>query len=182
MLLAAGLSRRYGGNKLLAQVEGEALYRRAFAALPARLFSRAAVVSGCGEILTAAEELGYLAVPNRDGAAGQSLSLRLGLAAVEEGAQGVLFAVCDQPWLRRESVERLLRAWEEAPEEIAALSWRGRRGNPVIFPAWTFPELKRLTGDVGGAAALRAHPDRVRLVEAEEERELRDVDRREDRE
>lgn len=175
VLLASGLSRRYGSNKLLELVDGLPLYRRAFAALPAPLFHRAAVVSCYDEILLAAEEAGYLPVLNPAPEEGQSLSLRLGLEAVAEGA-AVLFSVCDQPRLTRESVQALLSAYQAHPGSITALSHRGRRGNPVIFPALYFPELMALTGDTGGSPILRAHPEALRLVEAVSPEELEDMD------
>lgn len=175
VLLASGLSRRYGSNKLLELVDGLPLYRRAFAALPAPLFHRAAVVSCYDEILLAAEEAGYLPVLNPAPEEGQSLSLRLGLEAVAEGA-AVLFSVCDQPRLTRESVQALLSAYQAHPGSITALSHRGHRGNPVIFPALYFPELMALTGDTGGAPILRAHPEALRLVEAVSPEELEDMD------
>lgn len=178
VLLAAGLGRRFGGNKLLYPVEGEPLYLHTFEAIPPEMFRRAAVVSGYGEILTVARSRGYLPVSNPHPLEGQSLSVKLGLQAVEEGADGVLFAVCDQPWLRRESVEKLVAAWTEEPHRIFALSAQGRRGNPVIFPARFFPELAALTGDVGGGAVLKKHPEELRLVEAGSARELEDMDTR----
>ena len=45
VLLASGAGRRFGGNKLLAQVDGVPLIRRAMAAVPPVLFARAAVCS-----------------------------------------------------------------------------------------------------------------------------------------
>lgn len=176
VLLASGLSRRYGSNKLLESVDGLPLYRRAFAALPAPLFHRAAVVSCYDEILRAAEGAGYLPVFNPAPKEGQSLSLRLGLEAVAEDSAAVLFSVCDQPRLTLESVKALLAAHQRRPGRVTALSHRGRRGNPVIFPALYFPELMALTGDTGGAPILRAHPEALQLVEAASLEELEDMD------
>lgn len=177
VLMASGAAVRFGGNKLLHRVEGLPMICRAFQALPARLFYRAAVVSACPEILSLAAEHGYLPVPNPDAAQGQSASVRLGLAALGK-VDGALFAVCDQPWLERGSVLRLLDAFARHPDRICALSWQGRRGNPVLFPPDLFPALLALTGDRGGGAVIRA--ERLLLVEAGSPRELRDVDAPED--
>ena len=51
-----------------------------------------------------------------------------------------------------------------------------RRGNPAVFPRDLFGELAALTGDVGGGAVIRRHPERLILVEAASPRELADVD------
>ena len=55
------------------------------------------------------------------------LSVRLGLAALAD-LDGVMFCVCDQPWLRRDSVERLLADFSGHPGCICSLSWKGERG------------------------------------------------------
>ncbi len=175
VLMAAGAGRRFGGNKLLYPVEGVPLIDRAMAALPAALFPLAAVVSRCPEILTRAAASGYLPVDNPGAGEGQSASVRLGLAALG-GVDAALFAVCDQPFLTTESIMRLISAFQASPGCIHALSWQGRRGNPVIFPRICFPDLLALRGDTGGGAVIRARPDLLRLTEAASPAELRDVD------
>ena len=175
VLLASGAGRRFGSNKLLARVEGVPLYRRAMAALSPAPFGRMAVCSPYPEILSAGAEYGFLPLPNPDAAEGISASIRLGLAHMG-GMDGVLFAVCDQPFLTTQSLIRLINAFEESKNAVCALSWGGRRGNPVLFPADLFGELAALTGDTGGSAVIRRHPERLRLVEAASPRELADVD------
>lgn len=175
MLMASGLSRRFGADKLLQPVEGVPMIRRAMEAVPAGLFERAVVVSAHPDILKLAGERGYLPVANPRPEEGQAASVRLGLSELLDMV-GVLFAVCDQPWLTRASVERLAEDFAAHPRRICALGWRGRRGNPAIFPADTFHELLALTGDRGGGRVIRSHPELLRLVEAGRPEELRDVD------
>ena len=175
VLLASGFARRFGGNKLLYPVEGRSLVERAMDACPPELFRRAVAVSQYDEVLDLAAGRGYLPVPNLHPERGQSESVKLGLSFLSD-CDGVLFAVCDQPWLTRESVERLLAAFRDRPEAIAALSWRGQRGNPVLFPRDLFPALAALEGDAGGGPVLRDHPERLVLVEAASPRELEDLD------
>lgn len=175
VLMASGSGARFGGNKLLCPVDGAPMILRAFAAVPAGLFARACAVSCYPDILALAEARGYLAVPNPDAAQGQSASIRLGLSRLTD-LDGVLFSVCDQPWLRRDSVERLLADFSVHPGCVCSLSWQGERGSPAVFPRDLFPELLSLTGDRGGGGVIRAHRDRLRLVEASGAEELWDVD------
>lgn len=175
VLMASGAAARFGSNKLLYPVEGVPMIQRAFDAVPPRLFARACVVSCYPEVLALAQERGYVPVPNPDAAQGQSASVRLGLAGLAE-MDGVLFSVCDQPWLRRESVERLLTDFTAHPRRICALSWRGARGSPVVFPNDLFPALLALTGDRGGGGIVRANRERLHLVEASTPMELQDMD------
>ena len=101
--------------------------------------------------------------------------IRLGLADLRN-MDGVLFSVCDQPNLTTKSIENLINSFLESPDFIHALSWQGRRGNPVLFPKALFPELMALTGDAGGSAVIRRQAELLRLTEAGSPRELSDVD------
>ncbi|MGN8896930.1 nucleotidyltransferase family protein [Flavonifractor sp. HCP28S3_F3] len=179
VLLASGQGRRFGSNKLLAEVEGIPLYRRAMDTLAGAGLHRLAVCSPYPEILAAGENSGFLPLRNEHAAEGISASVRLGLSAMED-LDGVLFAVCDQPYLTTESIINLINSFQELKTAICALSWQGQRGNPVIFPRDLFGELAALTGDVGGGAVIRRHPDRLLLVEAFSTWELSDVDKPED--
>lgn len=179
VLLASGQGRRFGSNKLLAEVEGVPLYRRAMDTLAGAGLHRLAVCSPYPEILAVGENFGFLPLRNDHAAEGISASVRLGLSAMED-LDGVLFAVCDQPYLTTKSIKNLINSFQESKAAICALSWKGQRGNPVVFPRDLFGELAALTGDVGGGAVIRRHPDRLVLVEVFSTRELSDVDKPED--
>ena len=179
VLLASGLGRRFGSNKLLRLVEGVPLYRRAMTTLAGAGLDRLAVCSPYQEVLEAGEELGFLPLYNLDGAEGISASIRLGVSRMGD-MDGVLFSVCDQPFLTTKSIIRLKDTFEESKDAICALSWGGKRGNPVLFPADLLGELAALTGDTGGGAVVKRHPERLVLVEAFSPKELSDVDKPED--
>ena len=175
VLMASGLGRRFGSNKLLTAVEGIPLYRRAMTVLAGAGFDRLAVCSPYREVLSAGESMGFLPLYNPDGAEGIAASVRLGVTQME-GMDGVLFSVCDQPFLTTQSIINLINAFQESKTSICALAWQGRRGNPVLFPADLFGELATLTGDRGGGVLIKRHPHRLMLVEAASPRELADID------
>ena len=78
---------------------------------------------------------------------------------------GCMFLPGDQPLLRRESIAHLVDCWRRRPDKLAALSHGGVRGNPCLFPARFFPELRALQGDCGGSAVIRRHEDALLLYE-----------------
>lgn len=174
VIMAAGNAARFGTNKLLAEVGGRSLIRRALDAVPLDLLHAAVVVTQYPEVEALAWERGFRTVENDRPDLGISRTIRLGLTALGE-VEGAMFLVSDQPLLRRETVAAALRRFQDAPERIVALSAGGRRGNPCVFPGKFFPELLALRGDRGGSAVIRAHPEALLLVEAAEE-ELWDVD------
>ena len=172
VVLAAGNARRFGSNKLKAEVDGESLIRRALEAVPSGLVT--VVVSQYPEILALAGEYGFAAVLNDQPGLGLSRSVRLGLEQLLD-CDGVLFLVADQPWLKRDSAEALAALWAQNPGKIAAMAHDGIRGNPCLFPARFYPELLELTGDRGGSAVIRRHEDALILLETDA-LELADVD------
>ena len=174
VVMAAGNARRYGNNKLAAQLRGRSLILRALEAVPAEQFDTVVVVTQYPEIMRLAAEFHFAAVLNEHPEYGISHTIQLGLTGLRD-CGGVLFQVSDQPLLRRESVAELVRLWKRSPESIAAVGHNGVRGNPCLFPARFFPELLELREDRGGNAVIRRHEEDLMLLEVPTE-ELYDVD------
>ena len=176
VVMASGLGRRFGGNKLLALFRGKPLIQWALD-ITEGLFSRRVVVTRSREVaeLCRRQEVPVVfhSLPFR------SDTVRLGLEALGE-LPGCLFCPADQPLLSRETVEAL--AWHAArePEWIWRTAWQGKAGAPVLFPRWAFPELRSLPEGKGGGAVAARYPERVRLIPVSGPWELADVDRPED--
>lgn len=174
VVMAAGNARRFGDNKLAAQLRGRSLILRALEAVPAEMFDNVVVVTQYPEIMRLVKEFHFSAIHNEHPDWGISHTIRLGLTALRD-CNGVLFLVSDQPLLQRESVAELVRLWKQQPDRIAALAHGGVRGNPCLFPARFFPELLELREDHGGNTVIRRHEDALVLLEVGAQ-ELTDVD------
>ena len=174
VVMAAGNARRYGDNKLAAQLRGRSLILRALEAVPTEAIDSAVVVTQYPEIMRLAGEFHFAAVYNEHPDYGISHTIELGLTGLRD-CDGVMFLVSDQPLLRRKSVAALARLWKSHPDSIAALSHGGVRGNPCVFPARFYPELLELTEDRGGNAVIRRHEEDLVLLEVDGA-ELYDVD------
>jgi CTP:molybdopterin cytidylyltransferase MocA len=161
VVLAAGNSVRFHGNKLNAVFCGKTLFERALSAVPLEKFRAAVVVTQHEELAKKAEQAGFTTVHNPDPEMGISRSVRLGLEKVRAEADHVMFMVADQPMLKRATLEKLIEYSVCHPGMIAAPSFEGRRGNPVIFPKEFFEELMRAEGDSGGRGVIEAHRDRL---------------------
>lgn len=154
VVMAAGNARRFGENKLAAQLRGRSLILRALEAVPAEKFDKVVVVTQYPEVMRLAGEFHFAAIHNPHPDYGISHTIELGLTALRD-CDGVLFQVSDQPLLRRESVAELVDRWRTRPEKIVALGHGGVRGNPCLFPARFFPELLELREDHGGNTVIR---------------------------
>lgn len=174
VVMAAGNARRFGENKLAAQLRGRSLILRALEAVPVEMFDTVVVVTQYPEIMRLAKEFHFAAVCNEHPDYGISHTIQLGLTGLRD-CDGAMFLVSDQPLLKRESVAELVRLWKQQPEKITALAHGGVRGNPCLFPARFFPELFELREDHGGNTVIRRHEEDLVLLETAEQ-ELTDVD------
>ena len=181
ILMASGYSSRFGDNKLTVKYRGKTLFELAAESLPKEAFSDIVAVTQYEEIERMSKRYGFRCERNPMEDPAVSRTILLGLEAVERyGADACMFCVCDQPCRTKGSIQKLIACFQAQPEKIAALDYRGRRGNPVIFPSRYFAELKHLKGDRGGSAVMKRHPGEIVLSQAESELELMDVDTIED--
>ena len=168
--LAAGLSTRYGSNKLLALVNGQPLYQHGLAILADYRQNhpdqcQIIVVTRFPEIIASARAIGAQIVENDQPEAGISHSIRLGLAAVGESdsvcpdRRAAVFLVADQPWLKNETLAAFLDRARVTPSGILTVGHAGIPGNPVSFDQVYFPELMTLEGDHGGRVVCVRHAD-----------------------
>lgn len=170
VLMASGLGRRFGADKLMADFDGSPLISRAIEATDG-LFDKRLLLTRSAAAAEYARARGVQvhlhALPRRSDA------MRLGLAEMAE-MDGCLFCPCDQPLLTRQTVAALAAAFARQPETIWRPAAEGQPGAPVVFPRWAFAELAAVQQG-GGSAVAAAHPDKVRLLEVDAW-ELFDVD------
>ena len=172
VIMASGLGKRFGGNKLMADFRGRPMIQMALDATEG-LFARRVVVTRHEDVAALCREQGIEVLlhdlPHR------SDTVRLGLEALGE-LDGCMFLPGDQPLLRRETVARLLDCWRESPETIVRPIHEDTVGSPVLFPAWTFTELRNLPEGKGGGVVIRNHPHDVLGVSVSDPFELADAD------
>ncbi len=174
VIMASGQSKRFGGNKLLADFHGEPMISRILAATDG-LFSRRVLVTRHPEISAICNERGIDVVlhdlPYR------SDTVRLGLEALG-GVNGCMFCAADQPLLRRDTIASLLLAYADDPASIWRAAFGETPGSPVLFPKWAFVELMDLPQGKGGGYVAGKYLDRVRTLPVQDEYELMDADDR----
>ena len=177
VIMASGLGSRFGGNKLLARLDGRPLLDWVMDATQG-VFARPVVVTRHREVEEWCVQ-NHMPVVLHD-LPGRNDTVRLGLEALGDDLAGCLFCAGDQPLLAPDSVLALALAASQEPDTIWRLAYEGEGGTPVLFPRWAFSELKHLPHGAGGSALLRKYPQRVRAIPVRNQRELWDVDRPDD--
>ena len=183
ILLAAGRSTRFGGDKLIARLAhapadvaagtpvGVAAGRHLVDALPDSFAVVRPSDAALGERLRA---LGLRIVPCATADDGMSARLACGVAAAQD-ADGWVVALADMPWIAPATI-RAIAAALATGADIAAPSFDGRRGHPVGFARRHGAALAALTGDTGARLLIEANRSRVAVIAVDDEGVVRDVD------
>jgi molybdenum cofactor cytidylyltransferase len=180
LVLAAGRSSRMApANKLLIEVDGVPMARRAVdAALASQAVATIAVIGNeAARVRQAFAGCDIVIVENPDFADGLSSSLRAGLASLPDGIDGVLVLLGDMPRITAAHLDRLIAAF--APDEGRAIcipTHRAKRGNPILWDARFLPDMRTLDGDQGARGLIGRHADQVCEVEMPDDAVLLDVD------
>ena len=183
IVLAAGLSVRFGAPKLLAPLDGRPLIHAALDVAFAAPVRAVTVVTGghAPAVGAAVEAFGrpVRVVHAPDHGEGLSASLRAGIGALPADTAGVFIFLADMPWIQHGVAGRLATALAGGAQAAAPV-FEGRRGHPVLLSAALFDPILALTGDHGAGHILAGLGDRLTQVPAEDDGELRDVDHRAD--
>ena len=172
VIMASGLGKRFGSNKLMADFDGQPLICRALD-ITEGLFDTRVVVTRHEDVAQLCRERNISVVlhdlPLR------SDTVRLGLEALGD-VDGCLFCPGDQPLLKKETLSSLLGCWKNQQEQIWRPVFEETPGTPVLFPQWTFPELRSLPEGKGGGWVIRNHPEKVSHLPISDPWELTDAD------
>jgi molybdenum cofactor cytidylyltransferase len=186
LVLAAGMSRRMGTNKLLLPFGERTVLGQVIAVLQDCPLGEILVVTGHeGEHVRASLDRQAVRhgcvrfVHNPRYAAGEMLSsMQAGLAAMRDDCAAALVVLGDQPRIERRVVEQIIAAHE--PEAVVAPSFDRRSGHPILVDRARWADVLALPPGANLREALRAHADWVRYVEVDTETILRDMDTPED--
>lgn len=172
VIMASGLGKRFGSNKLMADFCGEPLICRILDSTEG-LFARRVVVTRHETVVSLCHDRNIDVIthdlPHR------SDTVKLGLEAVGN-VDGCMFCPSDQPLLSRATIETLVFSAVQQPDLIWRTCYGDIPGAPVLFPQWTFPELLDLPIGKGGSWVIDHHPEHLSLARVPDRYELMDAD------
>lgn len=180
IVLAAGQSRRMGSdNKLLLELSGKSMLQSAVEAAKDSKASEVVVVTGheSAMVRQSCDAEGVCFVHNEDFANGLSTSLRVGLSAVDDEIDGVIFCLGDMPMIQAAHINALIDAFDPVEgRKICVPTVNGKRGNPVLWSADFFDEICAVSGDTGARHLIGENDEAVVEVAFDDAGPVTDID------
>jgi hypothetical protein len=99
---------------------------------------------------------------------------------VSADARAAIIVLADQPWVRAETLNRLVVCHQEGKPQILVPMYKGFRGNPVLLDRSVFEEVQALNGDVGCRAIFGDHTEGIVKLPIDDPGILLDIDSRDD--
>jgi molybdenum cofactor cytidylyltransferase len=159
VLLAAGTASRMGSNKLLFELDGESLLRRAARRALAGGLSPLLVVLG-HQAERAREELAGLpcqVVVNADYQQGITTSLQAGIAALPPGARAAVVLLADMPFVTPEMLAGLAARYRETGAPLVISDYEGVNAPPMLYDRSLFTEIQAMAGGRCGKQVVKRH-------------------------
>ncbi len=183
VLLAAGQSSRMGQPKQLLPYRDTTLLSHAATVAISTGLHPVIIVVGANAGLIKSELSGkdLVIVENALWTEGMGSSLHMGLQTLQQlspESDGVLFMVCDQPFVSLQLIKQLVDKQNETGLPIAACSYKNKLGTPALFHQSMFKELLKIKGDTGARKLLELYREKVTIVPFEKG-EI-DIDTKED--
>lgn len=166
IVLAAGASTRMGRNKLLLEVEGEALVRRVVSAVCSAGLDRVVVVLGHEEALVRAQlrGLGCETVVNPDHARGAGTSVHAGVRHVAATAGAVVIVLADMPRVSGAMIAGLVDRYRTTRAPVVFSRYGDIQAPPTLYDRALFGELLAIDDDRGGKQVVLRHQAEAEAV------------------
>ncbi len=169
VILAAGESSRFGRPKQLVQFRGKSLVRRVVDTAKDANCSAIVVVLGSKrkQIERELKETDAIVAENQDWRRGIGSSIRVGVESAVNQApdlEAIVLLTCDQPFMKTDTIERLIAMREKTKKAIVASSYSETLGVPALFDRSCFQELLALDDETGAKAIILSNRERVAEV------------------
>lgn len=161
VVLAAGSSTRMGKNKLLFDLDGEPVVRRAVRQAAAAGLDPVIAVVGF-EADAVRRELDGLDPPcriavNPDYERGINSSLKTGIASVPASAVGAVVMLADMPLVTTEMIATLVMRYRSSEAPLVISDYDGVNAPPMLYDRSLFEELRVMEGEGCGRQVVRRH-------------------------
>lgn len=179
IVLASGMSKRMGENKLLLKFNGMPLLEYTLKVIESIPFKEKILVYKDEEVKSLGDRYGFKCIKNDEFYKGQSSSLKLGVKSIKSNAYGIMFFSSDEPFLKKEDLLFMIEKFNEG-SKIIVPKVNGEKKMPTIFHIKYKNELLNVLGDVGGRNIIKENLKDVTFVEFNNSKNFFDIDTKED--
>ena len=157
VVLAAGSSSRLGENKLLVELEGEPLVRRAASTALAAGLAPVIVVLGheADRVRAALEDLPVTPVENPRHVEGMPSSFRAGIRAVPDRCDALVILLPDMPFVTPAMVAETVDRYRAEGSPLVITLYGDTPAPPTLYARSLFPAM--LAAREGGREVVREH-------------------------
>jgi len=172
IVLAAGLSSRFGSSKPLAKIDDRTVIEFLQEKLLLTGLSDIVFVLGHNALsispfITRAQHVKY--VINENYMLGQTSSFKAGLAAIDPASKGIMLLPIDMPFVGSDTIEELIHIFLKKSCSILVPQYQGRNGHPPIFSTVLKNEFLALKDDEPISTVIHNHEAETVRVAVDDE-------------
>jgi molybdenum cofactor cytidylyltransferase len=180
VILAGGQSKRMGTeNKLLVPINGKPMVVLASETVTASKANSVTVITGFEDqkIKEAIQNSNIHFAHNKNFQNGISSSVVTAVKSAPEDCSAILIGLGDMPNITVSHIDQLIDAYNPLEgRAICVPTWKGKRGNPVLWARRFFPEMLQLKGDFGAKELMGKYAELVVEVEMNDNGIVIDID------
>ncbi len=186
IILAAGMSTRFGMPKQLAKIDKRPLIQVVLDHCLDSKLDRIVLVLGHikEKVIATLGEMKHHSkldiIYNKNYQHGMATSLHEGLRAVKKDFPSVMFILGDQPMVDSTMINKLLEYFRNSNKDICAPVNAGQQVNPTLFSNNFYTQIMEIKGDIGARDIIKNNLKQVDFVTFENSELFHDIDKKED--
>lgn len=183
VVLAAGLSTRMGQPKMVLPWGKVTIIEKVVITLREAGIETIVVITGGAhqEVLKALNGLNVTIIFNPQYYNGEMLnSLQVGLQSLPPNVRGALIVLGDQPFMQKETIEKVVQAFLKTDSPLVIPSFQMRRGHPWLIARQLWEEVLEIAPPNTLRSFLQAHQEKILYVVVDTPTIFWDIDTPED--
>lgn len=179
VILAAGMSTRFPGNKLLYSVKRKPLITHIVESALNSKADEVIVVLGhkANDVARAISSYDVVLVFNPEYEKGMSYSVKRGVRAVYKWASAVIIHPADVAFVPPLVFNQVIDEYKKNRSPIVVVAYRGEKGHPILFSNELFKEILDISEETFGLKSVtRKYRDKTLVIETGFKEVVVDID------
>ncbi len=179
VIMAAGLSKRMGKNKLLLPFKNKTLIECFMDNIPFNMFDKINFIYTDEKVKHICSSYDINFIKNNYPEKGKGFTVFLGQTESLD-SNGTMYFTSDQPLIKMNTIKKIIETFFNNPDSIIIPKVKNNTFNPVIYPSACFDSLLKIENDSGGKSILNRYEHMIHFVNFDSEEEFKDIDTQKD--